>query len=81
MVIFFIITPKFLMFQEQDKPDPNFPTVPFPNPEEGLKVLKLCIDTANKNDSQIILANDPDADRLQLAEKQAEYVQKITKNI
>lgn len=56
---------------EQDEPNPEFPTVPFPNPEEGLRVLKLAVDCADKNDSRIILANDPDADRLQLAEKQS----------
>uniref|UniRef100_A0A915ELV9 Phosphoglucomutase-2 n=1 Tax=Ditylenchus dipsaci TaxID=166011 RepID=A0A915ELV9_9BILA len=57
--------------KEQDEPDPTFPTVPFPNPEEGLKVLKLCLETADSTGSSMILANDPDADRLQLAEKQA----------
>lgn len=45
--------------------------MPFPNPEEGLSVLKLSIETADRNGSTIILANDPDADRFQLAEKQA----------
>uniref|UniRef100_A0A914C422 Phosphoglucomutase (alpha-D-glucose-1,6-bisphosphate-dependent) n=1 Tax=Acrobeloides nanus TaxID=290746 RepID=A0A914C422_9BILA len=56
--------------KEQAEPNPDFPTVPFPNPEEGLKVLKLSIKTADENGSTIILANDPDADRLQMAEKQ-----------
>ncbi|KAL3077297.1 hypothetical protein niasHS_013286 [Heterodera schachtii] len=57
--------------KEQDEPDPDFGTVPFPNPEEGHRVLKLCIETANANDSTLLLVNDPDADRLQLAEKEA----------
>ncbi|KAL3120607.1 hypothetical protein niasHT_007899 [Heterodera trifolii] len=56
--------------KEQDEPDPDFGTVPFPNPEEGHRVLKLCIETANANDSTLLLVNDPDADRLQLAEKE-----------
>ncbi|KAI1707896.1 phosphoglucomutase/phosphomannomutase, alpha/beta/alpha domain I domain-containing protein [Ditylenchus destructor] len=64
--------PKENIFYEQDEPDPTFPTVPFPNPEEGLKVLQLCIKTADESGSNIILANDPDADRLQLAEKQTD---------
>lgn len=64
---------KTVVFQEQAKPDPAFPTVPFPNPEEGRPVLKLSIETADKNGASIILANDPDADRFQLAEKQSEY--------
>lgn len=56
--------------KEQQEPNPDFPTVPFPNPEEGMKVLKLSVETSNANGSTVILANDPDADRLQLAEKQ-----------
>ena len=63
-------TVQFSKIQEQAEPDPDFPTVPFPNPEEGLKVLKLSIKTADENNSTVILANDPDADRLQMAEKQ-----------
>ncbi|CAH1777659.1 unnamed protein product [Owenia fusiformis] len=50
-------------------PDPEFPTVKFPNPEEGKSALDLSIKTANENDSTVILANDPDADRLAVAEK------------
>ena len=57
--------------EEQRDPDPEFPTVKFPNPEEGKSALDLSIDTAEKNNSTIILANDPDADRLAVAEKQS----------
>uniref|UniRef100_A0A7E4VWD1 Phosphoglucomutase-2 n=1 Tax=Panagrellus redivivus TaxID=6233 RepID=A0A7E4VWD1_PANRE len=60
----------FVVVKEQALPDPTFPTVTFPNPEEGAKVLKLSFDTADANNSTVILANDPDADRIQLAEKQ-----------
>uniref|UniRef100_A0A0K0DZU4 Phosphoglucomutase n=1 Tax=Strongyloides stercoralis TaxID=6248 RepID=A0A0K0DZU4_STRER len=59
-----------IQVKEQCDPNPDFPTVPFPNPEEGERVLKLCIDTANVNNSSVILANDPDADRIQMSEKQ-----------
>lgn len=55
---------------EQVEPDPEFPTVKYPNPEEGKSALDLAIRTANENHSTVILANDPDADRLALAEKQ-----------
>lgn len=55
--------------KEQIEPDPEFPTVKFPNPEEGKSALNLSIKTANASGSQIILANDPDADRLAVAEK------------
>ncbi|XP_073990789.1 phosphoglucomutase 2 isoform X2 [Rhodnius prolixus] len=55
--------------KEQILPDPDFPTVKFPNPEEGKSALDLAIKTADSNNSVIILANDPDADRLAVAEK------------
>ncbi|GAB0100116.1 Phosphorylated adapter RNA export protein [Sergentomyia squamirostris] len=55
--------------EEQRDPDPEFPTVQFPNPEEGKSSLVLSIKLANETKSQIILANDPDADRLACAEK------------
>lgn len=54
---------------EQVMPDPEFPTVRYPNPEEGEGALSLSMDTANANNSTVILANDPDADRLAVAEK------------
>lgn len=54
---------------EQVEPDPEFPTVEYPNPEEGKSALNLAISTANHKNSTIILANDPDADRLAVAVK------------
>ncbi|KAK6636317.1 hypothetical protein RUM43_009976 [Polyplax serrata] len=60
---------KFCPVVEQVEPDPEFPTVPFPNPEEGKSALNLSIETASKNGCTLILANDPDADRLAVAEK------------
>ncbi|ETN68886.1 phosphoglucomutase/phosphomannomutase, alpha/beta/alpha domain II [Necator americanus] len=60
----------FISVKEQQEPDPDFPTVPFPNPEEGHKVLTLSFKTADENGSTFIIANDPDADRIQIAEKQ-----------
>ncbi|OWK06921.1 PGM2, partial [Cervus elaphus hippelaphus] len=55
---------------EQKDPDPEFPTVKYPNPEEGEGVLTLSFALADKAKAKIILANDPDADRLAVAEKQ-----------
>ena len=53
---------------DQAYPDPNFPTVQYPNPEEK-GALDRAIVTADKNNISLILANDPDADRLAVAEK------------
>nr|XP_033328793.1 glucose 1,6-bisphosphate synthase isoform X2 [Megalopta genalis] len=59
----------FVIVEEQKLPDPEFSTVKFPNPEEGESALELSIKTANENSSSIIIANDPDADRLACATK------------
>lgn len=60
----------FIPVKEQIDPDPEFSTVKYPNPEEGKSVLDLSVKTAEKHGSTLILANDPDADRLGVAEKQ-----------
>ncbi|XP_046852063.1 glucose 1,6-bisphosphate synthase-like [Xenia sp. Carnegie-2017] len=67
----------FVSVQEQIEPDPEFSTVKYPNPEEGKSVLDLAVKTANENGSTLILANDPDADRLGVAEKQSNGTWKI----
>ncbi|XP_067845051.1 phosphoglucomutase-2 isoform X2 [Heptranchias perlo] len=59
-----------LAVPEQKDPDPEFPTVKYPNPEEGKDVLTLSFALADKEGATVILANDPDADRLAVAEKQ-----------
>jgi phosphomannomutase len=51
---------------EQAEPDGNFPTVAFPNPEEP-GALDLAISLAERVDADVVLANDPDADRLAVA--------------
>ncbi|EMF12859.1 phosphoglucomutase-2 [Sphaerulina musiva SO2202] len=53
---------------QQAQPDPEFSTVPFPNPEEK-GALNLAIQEANKNNTDIIIANDPDADRFSVAQR------------
>uniref|UniRef100_A0A8D3E0D9 Phosphoglucomutase 2 n=1 Tax=Scophthalmus maximus TaxID=52904 RepID=A0A8D3E0D9_SCOMX len=56
--------------EEQKDPDPEFPTVKYPNPEEGEGVLTLSFALAEREGASVVLANDPDADRLAMAEKQ-----------
>jgi phosphoglucomutase len=56
---------------EQEQPDGNFPTVKSPNPEDP-EALKLAIETAIRNGSDIVMATDPDADRLGIAVKNKE---------
>ena len=52
----------------QAKPDPEFPTVPFPNPEEK-GALDLAKQDAVRSACHLIIANDPDADRFAVAER------------
>ncbi len=49
--------------KEQEMPDGNFPTVEYPNPEDK-KAFKLALELAKKINAEIVLATDPDADRL-----------------
>jgi len=53
---------------EQYVPDPDFPTVAFPNPEEP-GAIDLSLAYAFKNDADIVIANDPDTDRCAAAIK------------
>ena len=48
---------------EQEQPNGDFPTVSYPNPEDA-KAFKLALELAEKVNADIVLANDPDADRL-----------------
>ena len=48
---------------EQKEPDGAFPTVDYPNPEDK-KAFKLALELAEKVDADVVLATDPDADRL-----------------
>lgn len=57
-----------LVVSEQANPDPNFPTVQYPNPEED-GALTLAKATADRAGVRLIIANDPDADRFAAAEK------------
>ncbi|HXI00883.1 MAG TPA: phospho-sugar mutase [Sphingobacteriaceae bacterium] len=57
-----------ILVEEQVKPDGNFPTVVYPNPEEK-EAMTLALEKANKVDADLVLATDPDADRVGIAVK------------
>lgn len=64
---------KVLVVPEQELPDSNFSTVGYPNPED-IKAFKLGIRLGEEKDGDLILATDPDADRLGvLVKHQGEY--------
>lgn len=54
---------KVYVVKEQELPDGNFPTVSYPNPEDK-NAFKLALELAKEVDADIVLATDPDADRL-----------------
>ena len=56
------------VIEEQSIPDGNFPTVVYPNPEES-EALTLSLNKAKEIDADIVLATDPDADRVGIAVK------------
>lgn len=57
-----------IVVPDQEKPDGNFPTCPYPNPEEKA-ALKLAVELADKKNADLVLATDPDADRVGIAVK------------
>lgn len=60
---------------EQEQPDGNFPTCPYPNPEIK-EAMALGMEYARKNNADLLLATDPDCDRVGIAVKNSdgEYV-------
>ena len=57
--------------KEQERPDGNFPTCPYPNPEIR-EAMALGMEYAAKYDADLLLATDPDSDRVGIAVKDKE---------
>jgi phosphoglucomutase len=66
---------KVFVVPEQENPDPDFTTIGYPNPEDP-NAFKLALKLAGEKDADIIIATDPDSDRVGCAvkDKNGEYV-------
>lgn len=64
---------------EQAMPDGNFPTCPYPNPEKA-EALRLGLERAEKNGSDILIATDPDCDRAGIAVRHGGEYKLLTGN-
>ncbi len=64
-----------LVVKDQELPDPEFPTVKYPNPEEA-DSFRLAIELSDKEDADLIIGTDPDCDRMGVAVRntQGKYV-------
>ena len=65
--------------KEQAEPDGNFPTCPYPNPEIR-EALKLGLEYADRLHADLLLATDPDADRVGIAVRDGEGMKLLTGN-
>lgn len=65
--------------KEQEKPDGNFPTCPFPNPEIR-QAFECAIKTAEGTNADLLLATDPDCDRVGIAVRDGEEYALMTGN-
>ena len=65
--------------KEQERPDGNFPTCPYPNPEIR-EALKLGLEYADRLHADLLLATDPDADRVGIAVRDGEGMKLLTGN-
>lgn len=65
--------------KEQEQPDGNFPTCPYPNPEIR-EAMELGIKYAKENNADLLLATDPDCDRCGIAVKDGDDYKLLTGN-
>lgn len=71
---------KVFVVGEQELPDSKFSTVSYPNPED-IKAFKLAIELGKEKDADVILATDPDADRLGVLVKKDDGYFPLTGNM
>ena len=67
------------LVKEQAKPDGSFPTCPYPNPEEK-EALNLGLDYCRKLEADLLIATDPDSDRIGVAVRHGEEYRQLTGN-
>lgn len=70
---------ELFIVKEQEEPDGNFPTCPYPNPEEE-EALKIGMKLCEKIQADILLATDPDSDRVGVAAKKGKRMKKLSGN-
>ena len=68
-----------IVVKEQEEPDGNFTTCPYPNPEIK-EAMQVGIDYAKKNNADLLIATDPDADRVGIAVKDGDDYRLLTGN-
>lgn len=69
----------YVVVPEQAEPDGNFTTCPYPNPEEKT-ALKLAVELAKERGAELVLATDPDADRVGVVVKNRDKYRYLTGN-
>jgi len=78
-ILKFIGVKNLQIVPEQAKPDGSFPTCPYPNPEEP-KALDLGLKWCQKTDADLLIATDPDSDRIGVAAKKGRFYQRLNGN-
>lgn len=71
--------PNVSIVKEQEKPDGNFPTCPYPNPEDE-DAMKAGISLCEKTGADILMATDPDSDRIGVAAKHGQNYEQLNGN-
>ena len=65
----------FFLVKEQKDPDPDFTTVPFPNPEDS-RAFELAEKLGKEKDAEVLIATDPDSDRMavEIRDPEGKYI-------